>query len=98
MEKKRIYICCGSGIATSTVIAKKVKSVLEEHGIPYTVDQCTVQQISSKVATLKPDLIVSSSQVSTDVQGVPVVMGRSFLTGLKKQDTIDEIISILKKE
>lgn len=96
MQKKRIYVCCGSGIATSTVIAKKVKEALESHGIPYTLDQCTVQQISSKVATLKPDLIVSSAQITTDVQDVPVVMGRSFLTGIKKQETIDEIISVLK--
>lgn len=96
MEKKRIYVCCGSGIATSTVIAKKVKEALEANGIPYVLDQCTVQQISGKVATLKPDLIVSSAQVTTDVQNVPVVMGRSFLTGIKKQETIDEIISILK--
>ncbi|MBL1229100.1 PTS sugar transporter subunit IIB [Enterococcus sp. BWB1-3] len=96
MQKKRIYVCCGSGIATSTVIAKKVKEALDNNGIPYTLDQCTVQQISSKVATLKPDLIVSSAQITTDVKDVPIVMGRSFLTGIKKQETIDEIISILK--
>jgi len=96
MRKKRIYICCGSGIATSTVIAKKVKEVLDKNSIPYNVEQCTVQQISSKVSTLKPDLIVSSAQITTDVQDVPVVMGRSFLTGIKVQDTIDEIVSILK--
>ena len=95
MQKKRIYVCCGSGIATSTVIAKKVREALDAKGIPYTLDQCTVQQISSKVATLKPDLIVSSAQITTDVQGVPVVMGRSFLTGIKKQETIDEIIDSL---
>ena len=67
MERKRIYVCCGSGIATSTVISKKVKEAVEANKIPYTLEQCTVQQISSKVATLKPDLIVSSAQIPTDV-------------------------------
>ncbi|MEQ7029124.1 PTS sugar transporter subunit IIB [Enterococcus avium] len=97
MERKRIYVCCGSGIATSTVISKKVKEAVEANKIPYSLEQCTVQQISSKVATLKPDLIVSSAQIPTDVKGVPVVMGRAFLTGIKKQETIDQIISILKQ-
>ena len=96
MKRKRIYVCCGSGIATSTVIAKKVKDALDKEGIPYIVDQFTVQQISSKVAMLKPDLIVSSAQITTDVQGVPVVMARAFLTGINKQDTIDEILYVLK--
>lgn len=96
MGKKRIYVCCGSGIATSTVIAKKVKEALDANHISYTLEQCTVQQIASKVATLKPDLIISSAQVTSDVQGVPVVMGRSFLTGIKKQETIDEILTIVK--
>lgn len=76
---------------------KKVKEAVEANKIPYTLEQCTVQQISSKVATLKPDLIVSSAQIPTDVKGVPVVMGRAFLTGIKKQETIDQIISILKQ-
>ena len=93
MERKRIYVCCGSGIATSTVISKKVKEAVEANKIPYTLEQCTVQQISSKVATLN----VSSAQIPTDVKGVPVVMGRAFLTGIKKQETIDQIISILKQ-
>lgn len=39
MKRKRIYVCCGSGIATSTVIAKKVKDALDKEGIPYIVDQ-----------------------------------------------------------
>ncbi|MBC8923256.1 PTS galactitol transporter subunit IIB, partial [Escherichia coli] len=25
MKKKKIYVCCGTGIATSTVISKKVR-------------------------------------------------------------------------
>ncbi|WP_239253619.1 PTS sugar transporter subunit IIB [Listeria ilorinensis] len=96
MQKKRVYVCCGSGIATSTVIAKKVKEVLEKNHIPYDLKQYTVQQISSKVRTLKPDIIISSTMVSGDVLDVPVVLGRSFLTGIKKEETIEEILAVLK--
>lgn len=97
MKKKRIYVCCGTGIATSTVISKKkVRAVLDEKRIPYEISQCTVQEVASKVSTSKPDIIVSSTTVTGDVGDVPVVIGRSFLTGLKKQETIDEILAILQ--
>ncbi|MDJ1566518.1 PTS sugar transporter subunit IIB [Listeria monocytogenes] len=96
MKKKRIYVCCGTGIATSTVISKKVRAVLDEKRIPYEISHCTVQEVASKVSTSKPDIIVSSTTVTGDVGDVPVVIGRSFLTGLKKQETIDEILAILQ--
>ncbi len=85
MKKKRIYVCCGTGIATSTVISKKVRAVLDEKRIPYEISQCTVQEVASKVSTSKPDIIVSSTTVTGDVGDVPVVIGRSFLTGLKNK-------------
>ncbi len=75
---------------------KKVRAVLDEKRIPYEISQCTVQEVASKVSTSKPDIIVSSTTVTGDVGDVPVVIGRSFLTGLKKQETIDEILAILQ--
>ena len=36
---KRVLIICGTGIATSTVVASKVRDHLEEVGVQATVDQ-----------------------------------------------------------
>ncbi|EUJ61603.1 PTS system galactitol-specific transporter subunit IIB [Listeria fleischmannii FSL S10-1203] len=70
--------------------------MLDAEKIDYDISQCTVQEVASKVKTSKPDLIVSSTTVTGDVLDVPVVIGRSFLTGLKKQETIDEILAVLR--
>lgn len=96
MNKKRVYICCGTGIATSTVIAKRVEQVLKDNRISYDISQYKVSEISSQVKTRKPDIIISSADITGDVENVPVVSGRPFLTGVKKQHAIEEILAILK--
>lgn len=95
--KKRIYICCGTGIATSTVISKKVNEMLKENNIAADISQCRITEVVSKVQTLKPDLIISSAQIITDLGDVPVIVGRAFLTGVNKQQVINQIIEILEK-
>lgn len=97
MEKKIIYVCCGTGIATSTVIAKKIKPVLDENNIPYEITQYTVQEVASKITQKRPDIIITSTTITGNVGEVPVVLGRSFLTNMGKKQTIEEIISILKQ-
>lgn len=95
--KKKIYVCCGTGIATSTVIVKKVSEILGEHQIPFEISQGIISDVKSKVENVKPDLVISSS-VITEELGVPVVVGSSFLTGINTQKTIDMILSILTEK
>lgn len=95
MNRKRIYVCCGTGIATSTVIVKKVSEFLDENKIAYDISQCIVSDIPSKVANKKPDVVISSTTISADLGDVPVVLGRSFLTGIGKDKTKQEIKEIL---
>ncbi|MBP1040275.1 PTS sugar transporter subunit IIB [Vagococcus sp. BWB3-3] len=95
MNRKRIYVCCGTGIATSTVITKKVSEFLDDEQIQYDISQYIVSDIPSKVANKKPDLVISSTTISADLGDVPVILGRSFLTGIGKDQTKAEILAIL---
>jgi PTS system galactitol-specific IIB component len=58
--------------------------------------QCKATEALSKAKTLKPDVIVSTTQIP-EGSGVPVINGRSFLTGVKLQDTIKELMEVLEK-
>ena len=91
---KKILLCCGSGIATSTAAANRLKNKLEERGFAgqFTTTQCKVNEVASKAADY--DLIVSTAVISQDF-GKPVVLGISFLTGINLDKTIDEVISKL---
>ncbi|MPW25339.1 PTS galactitol transporter subunit IIB [Alkalibaculum sp. M08DMB] len=93
---KKILVACGTAIATSTVVAKKIEKVCKEQGIACMTVQCKASEAVSKAKTLKPDVIVGTCQISGDT-GVPVINGRSFLTGVNLQATIDELMEVLKK-
>jgi len=43
--RKRILVVCGTGIATSTVVARKLEEKLEEKGIDIETRQCKVAEV-----------------------------------------------------
>lgn len=91
---KKILLCCGSGIATSTAAANKLKTKLEERGFggQFTTTQCKVNEVASKAADY--DLVVSTAVITQDI-GIPVILGIPFLTGIGLDKTIDDIVAKL---
>ena len=90
---KKVIIACGSGVATSTLIASKVGEVLEKHGIQARVVQCSVNEVDGHVDGA--DLVVTSVG-RLEVKGdVPIVLGLSYLTGMGTEATDAEIARIL---
>lgn len=86
---KTIIVACGSGIATSTMISEGVKELLQKHGIEATIIQCNVTEIGGYAD--HADLIVTSLQLESSFQ-VPVVKAVSFLTGIGRLETEQEIL------
>ena len=85
---KRVLIVCGTGIATSTVVAHKVKEYCEAQGIEVVVDQGKVMDILRGADDY--DLVVSTTQVPSSVS-TPSVNGLPFLTGVGVDRTLEEI-------
>jgi PTS system galactitol-specific IIB component len=93
---KRVYkiaSVCGAGLATSTWIATKLAEILGERGIEAEIAEVKIMDLSLSASNY--DLIVSASALG-DVYGVPVVVSTSILTGVGLEDTVEEIVSILK--
>lgn len=78
MEQRRILIVCGTGVATSTVVAQKVEALCREEGVNVSVRQGKVADLLS--GPVDADLIVATTQVPSNVT-VPVIPGLPFLTG-----------------
>lgn len=89
---KNVIVACGGGIATSTIIADKIRTLLNGENIESNVWQTTLSELYSEAD--KADLIVTTMNVETDY-GVPLVQGTSLLTGLEEEKTKKEIIDIL---
>jgi PTS system galactitol-specific IIB component len=91
--KKRILVACGTAIATSTVVARKIEEELAKRGIQVETTQCKASEVKSKVEG--HDLVVATTFV-TDTGDVPVIRTVSFLTGIGIEQDIEKIIQYLK--
>ncbi|NPD73097.1 PTS sugar transporter subunit IIB [Oceanispirochaeta sp. M1] len=91
---KKILVCCGTAIATSTVVLRKIEEILEEKGITgVRFDQCKASEVSSKLNDV--DLIVTTTMIF-DVGDIPVIQTLSFLTGIGIENDMNKIISYLE--
>lgn len=92
--KKRIVVACGTGMATSTMMAEKVRQLLEEHHIDFSISQCQLSELDAHKNSA--DLFVTAMKVSQDY-GVPVVVGTPFLVGIGEDAVKEKILESLKK-
>jgi galactitol PTS system EIIB component len=89
---KRILVACGTAIATSTVVAKKLEEKLAARGLTVKIDQCKASEVGSKVHAY--DLVVSTTEVD-DTKGKPLVRTLSFLTGIGIDADVEKIAGLL---
>lgn len=94
MAKKTVAVICGASIATSTIIAEKLKKLFEEKNIDAEINK----GLTADADKLAPnaDLIVATAFLRTDY-GVPVVNGVPFLTGVGTEEAVRQILEILRK-
>ncbi|HJA29584.1 MAG TPA: PTS galactitol transporter subunit IIB, partial [Candidatus Olsenella pullicola] len=45
---KRVLVACGNGVATSTVVAAKIKDYCADHGVAIQVTQCKMLELHDK--------------------------------------------------
>jgi PTS system galactitol-specific IIB component len=90
---KKILVACGTAIATSTVVAKKLEEKLRALGLAVHIDQCKTSEVAARAAGY--DVIVSTTEVG-DARGKPVVRTLSFLTGVGIDADVQKIAALLR--
>ena len=95
---KKIMVCCGSSMITSTMAINKLKQAMQDAGIDAKFTQCKFAEVQGKVKEERPDVIVPTGVLKdTLTDDVPVVVGTCFVTGVGEKATIDKILEILSK-
>lgn len=94
MKKKKIVIACGTGIATSTVVADKITNMCKQEGINVELSQCKVTELKSYANGA--DLIVSTT-ILGDKYDVPIINGLPFITGIGEDEAMKKIAEAIKK-
>jgi PTS system galactitol-specific IIB component len=95
MPMKTVIVSCGTAIATSTVVAMAIEEACKKAGISVNVKQCKAAEIAVYLKD-GADLIVTTSQLRFD-PGIPVIKGLAFLTGIGKDQVLENIMSILRQ-
>jgi len=95
VKRKTILVACGTAIATSTVVAKAIEEALEERDLYVNIRQCKASEVPSLVDNA--DLIVTTTPVSVD-KDIPVIQTLAFLTGIGKEDVINQIVNYIKED
>ena len=79
---KRVLVACGNGVATSTVVAAKIKDYCADHGVAIQANDY--------------DLVVTSGKFKDADVKTPIIMAIALLTGINEQATLDKIVEALK--
>jgi PTS system galactitol-specific IIB component len=98
MAKRVISILgvCGSGTVSSTLLAEKVKEILEEQKIRVKALGVMPQMVQEYVDRGGIDLVVTTSPIPGNIN-VPVIKGVPLLTGFGEEECIEEILKIVRK-
>lgn len=85
---KKVLVICGTGIATSTVVAIKIREFCAAREIPVEVTQGKVMDIVRGIEGY--DLIVATTPIPSKIT-IPVIQGLPFLTGVGVEATLEKI-------
>lgn len=93
MPKEAIAVICGAGIATSTVVAKKIEKLCQENNLDIKINK----GLASEADYLTRDafLIVATTKLPKDY-GIPVIKGTPLISGIGEKDTLQQILEAIQ--
>jgi len=96
MNKKiNVLVACGAGIATSTVVMKKVEDLFAENNIDANLIQIKIAEAAGKQDDA--DMLISTTVLPTEYK-IPAIKAMGFLTGIGvdklKAEIIDKVHEI----
>ena len=92
MAKRKLTVLavCGSGVVSSSMIARKIEDVLSGEGIDTEVIGLLPMSVEAYVDRGGIDFVVTTSPIPGDIK-VPVIKGVALLTGFGEDVVIEEI-------
>lgn len=85
----KIFIGCGSGIATSNMAKAKVSNILTEKGIPFSITTGNVTEMSSLENSYDVFLVTTTS---AEPMSKPVIPVFGLLSGLGADEAAQQVI------
>ena len=93
-KQLKIYIACGSGIATSTVVAEKIKEILQAENIQAVITKGNLNQIEALDGHV--DIIMCTAMYRKPTQ-TPILPVFGLISGINEDAIKQKIISKCKE-
>lgn len=94
MKKLSILVACGAGIATSTVVMKKIEDLFQENQIAANFYQIKIAEAASKQDSA--DMLISTTVLPT-IYTIPAIIAMPFLTGIGEEKLKEKIVVLAKE-
>ncbi|MHC5375652.1 PTS sugar transporter subunit IIB [Enterococcus sp. LJL120] len=95
MKTLNIISVCGSGTVTSSMIANKVRDLLDDNGISAKTVEASPGGVDSLISSSNYDLIVHTSPLISEYD-IPTINAVGFLTGMGEDEFIEELLETIK--
>lgn len=89
----RIVVACGSGVATSEMVALKIRRLLDEAGVDAEVR--AVEMADLDEALEDADVFVPVVRTEREYD-VPMVNGVAFLTGMNQDEELAKLLDLIR--
>ncbi|MBX8937655.1 MULTISPECIES: PTS fructose transporter subunit IIB [Enterococcus] len=95
----KILSICGSGIATSTLVAERLKDGLEERGIiDLAINEANINEAAGFIQNNPPHLIIYTTSIdSLELNGIPSFDAIPILMNLNTGPIYDAIAESLRQ-
>jgi len=98
INKFKIYAVCGSGVATSTLLANRLKTGLQKEGIlSFVIIECSIRDLERLVQNSHPDFIIYTTPLDVlDLKDIKIFNGLPILMNKDTASLYKEIASYLR--
>lgn len=86
---KKIFVACGSGVATSQTVASKIGSMCEDEGLNVSVEAVDIKSLESIIDQC--DIYVSIVSTGANNWNIPTISGIPFLTGMGMEEEFEKL-------
>lgn len=96
MKNINVISVCGSGTVTSSMVAEKVKDILEVNGFKAKTVEVNPGGVDGQLSSGKWDIIVHTSPLKGTYE-LPCINAVGLLTGLDEEGFIEELLETVKR-
>ncbi|MDT2596384.1 PTS sugar transporter subunit IIB [Enterococcus dongliensis] len=91
MRKIKVLVACGAGIATSTVVMRRIEDLLQENKIDANVEQIKIAEAVSKQEGA--DMLISTTILPTEYK-IPAITALGYISGVGADKLDKKILEI----